>query len=115
MYYFQLNITVKHNNIVKNPLVGIIFCEKCGKPMQRRPYNKYNKPEVLMFIVLFSIKYNLKISFTIQASFLSIAKLITRPRNSNFLIYDGLHEAIIDNKIWELVQEKRKQNTPKDQ
>ena len=39
---------VKHNNIVKNPLVGIIFCEKCGKPMQRRPYNKYNKPEVLM-------------------------------------------------------------------
>ena len=44
----QNTTKVKHNNIVKNPLVGIIFCEKCGKPMQRRPYNKYNKPEVLM-------------------------------------------------------------------
>ena len=39
---------VKHNNIVQNPLVGLVFCEKCGKPMQRRPYTKTNKPDVLM-------------------------------------------------------------------
>lgn len=39
---------VKHNNIVQNPLVGLVFCEKCGKPMQRRPYTKTNKPATLM-------------------------------------------------------------------
>lgn len=39
---------VKHNNIVQNPLVGLVFCEKCGKPMQRRPYNKANKPATLI-------------------------------------------------------------------
>ena len=31
---------VQHSNIIQNPLVGLVFCEKCGKPMQRRPYNK---------------------------------------------------------------------------
>ena len=39
--------------------------------------------------------------------------IISRPRNQDYSIYDGLHEPIIDNKTWELVQEKRKQNTPK--
>lgn len=39
--------------------------------------------------------------------------IISRPRNQDYLIYDGLHEPIIDNKTWELVQEKRKQNIPK--
>lgn len=39
--------------------------------------------------------------------------IISRPRNQDYLIYDGLHEPIIDNKTWELVQEKRKQNAPK--
>ena len=39
--------------------------------------------------------------------------IISRPRNKDYLIYDGLHEPIVDNKTWELVQEKRKQNTPK--
>ena len=39
---------VKHNNIIQNPLVGLVFCEKCGKPMQRRPYTKAGKLEVLM-------------------------------------------------------------------
>ena len=39
--------------------------------------------------------------------------IISRPRNKDYLIYDGLHEPIIDNKTWELVQEKRKQNAPK--
>ncbi len=39
--------------------------------------------------------------------------IISRPRNQDYLIYDGLHEPIIDNKTWDLVQEKRKQNTPK--
>lgn len=39
---------VKHNNIVQNPLVGLVFCEKCGKPMQRRPYTKADKPATLM-------------------------------------------------------------------
>ena len=29
---------VVHNNVVQNPLVGIVYCSKCGKVMQRRPY-----------------------------------------------------------------------------
>lgn len=39
---------VKHSNIIQNPLVGLVFCEKCGKPMQRRPYAKADKPATLM-------------------------------------------------------------------
>lgn len=39
---------VKHNKVVQNPLVGLVFCEKCGKPMQRRPYNKADQPATLM-------------------------------------------------------------------
>ncbi len=39
---------VKHSYQVQNPLVGLVFCQKCGKPMQRRPYNKDNKPATLM-------------------------------------------------------------------
>ncbi len=39
---------VKHNNIIQNPLVGLVFCEKCGKPMQRRPYTKADKPATLI-------------------------------------------------------------------
>lgn len=39
---------VKQNHQVKNPLVGLVFCEKCGKPMQRRPYTKADKPATLM-------------------------------------------------------------------
>ncbi len=39
---------VPHNNIVKSPLAGIVYCAKCGKPMQRRPYNKKDKPATLM-------------------------------------------------------------------
>ena len=39
---------VKHSNSIQNPLVGLVFCEKCDKPMQRRPYTKNNKPAVLM-------------------------------------------------------------------
>ena len=39
---------VKHNNTIQNPLVGLVFCEKCGKPMQRRPYTKTDKPATLI-------------------------------------------------------------------
>ena len=39
---------VKHSNVIQNPLVGLVFCKKCGKPMQRRPYNKSGKPETLI-------------------------------------------------------------------
>lgn len=39
---------IKHSDIIQNPLVGLVFCEKCGKPMQRRPYTKANKPATLM-------------------------------------------------------------------
>ena len=45
----KLNLPpVPHNKAVKNPLAGIIYCAKCGKPMQRRPYNKKNKPATIM-------------------------------------------------------------------
>lgn len=39
---------IKHNNTIQNPLVGLVFCEKCGKPMQRRPYTQANKPATLI-------------------------------------------------------------------
>ncbi len=39
---------IKHNDTIQNPLVGLVFCEKCGKPMQRRPYTKSNNPATLM-------------------------------------------------------------------
>lgn len=39
---------VQHNNIVKNPLLHILICEKCGGYMQRRPYNKKGKEATLM-------------------------------------------------------------------
>ena len=39
---------IKHNNVIQNPLVGLVFCEKCGKPMQRRPYNKASKSATLI-------------------------------------------------------------------
>lgn len=26
---------VKHSNNIQNPFVGLIFCKKCGKPMQK--------------------------------------------------------------------------------
>lgn len=39
---------VQHNNQVQNPLVGIVYCEKCGKPMQRRPYTSKSKEPTLM-------------------------------------------------------------------
>ena len=39
---------VKHSNSIQNPLVGLVFCEKCGKPMQRRPYTKASKPATLI-------------------------------------------------------------------
>ena len=40
--------SVQHENIVKNPLVGVVFCEKCGKAMQRRPYtSKSNIPSLM--------------------------------------------------------------------
>ena len=29
---------VVHNSVIQNPLVGIVYCAKCGKCMQRRPY-----------------------------------------------------------------------------
>ncbi len=39
---------IQHNYQIQNPLAGLIFCGKCGKPMQRRPYTKYNKPETII-------------------------------------------------------------------
>ena len=39
---------VPHNNTVQNPLLGIVFCAKCGKRMQRRPYKLRGVPDVLL-------------------------------------------------------------------
>lgn len=44
----QKSPKVKHSHQIQNPLVGLVFCEKCGKPMQRRPYNKADKPATLI-------------------------------------------------------------------
>lgn len=39
---------VVHNKVVQNPLVGIVYCSKCGKIMQRRPYKKNGWEPTLM-------------------------------------------------------------------
>lgn len=39
---------VKHNNKIQNPLVGLVYCAKCGKSMQRRPYTAKGKEPTLM-------------------------------------------------------------------
>ena len=39
---------VPHNNVVKSPLAGIVYCAKCGKPMQRRPYTLKQKEATLI-------------------------------------------------------------------
>ncbi len=44
----QNTVKIKHNHQIQNPLVGLVFCDKCGKPMQRRPYTKADKPATLM-------------------------------------------------------------------
>ena len=41
------SVPVKHNNIVKNPLSGLIICGKCGKKMKRRAYTKFSKEPTL--------------------------------------------------------------------
>ena len=38
---------VKHNNIIQNPLAGLIICEKCGKKMKRKSYTKLSKEPTL--------------------------------------------------------------------
>ena len=39
---------VIHNKMVQNPLVGIVYCGKCGKVMQRRPYKAKGWEPTLM-------------------------------------------------------------------
>lgn len=39
---------VIHNKVVQNPLVGIVYCSKCGKIMQRRPYKAKGWEPTLM-------------------------------------------------------------------
>lgn len=38
---------VVHNNVVQNPLCGLVICAKCGKKMKRRSYTKYSKEPTL--------------------------------------------------------------------
>ena len=39
---------VVHNKEVQNPLVGLVYCAKCGKKMQRRPYKLKGWDETLI-------------------------------------------------------------------
>lgn len=39
---------VPHNNVVKSALAGLVYCAKCGKPMQRRPYTLKQKEPTLI-------------------------------------------------------------------
>lgn len=39
---------IGEQNIIKNPLAGIVICGKCGRHMVRRPYGKRNYPDTLM-------------------------------------------------------------------
>lgn len=39
---------VIHNKVVQNPLVGIVYCSKCGKKMQRRPYKARGVDDTLI-------------------------------------------------------------------
>lgn len=39
---------VKNNNVVQNPLLGVVVCAKCGKRMQRRPYKAKGWDDTLL-------------------------------------------------------------------
>ena len=41
------SVPVTHNNVVQNPLSGLIICDKCGKKMKRRSYSKNSKDPTL--------------------------------------------------------------------
>ena len=38
---------VVHNNVIQNPLCGLVICAKCGKKMKRRSYSKFSKEPTL--------------------------------------------------------------------
>lgn len=38
---------VVHNNVVQNPLCGLVICSKCGQKMKRRPYTIQSKEPTL--------------------------------------------------------------------
>ncbi len=38
---------IVHNNVIQNPLCGLVICAKCGKKMKRRSYSKYSKEPTL--------------------------------------------------------------------
>lgn len=38
---------VVHNNVVQNPLCGLVYCAKCGQKMKRRAYTKQSKEPTL--------------------------------------------------------------------
>lgn len=39
---------IGEKGVVKNPLVGIVYCGKCGRSMVRRPYRNNSYPDTLM-------------------------------------------------------------------
>ena len=42
------NPPVQHNSVVQNPLQGLVYCSKCGRIMQRRPYKSKGIPDTIM-------------------------------------------------------------------
>ena len=72
-----------HNNTIKNPLAGLVFCGFCGNAMIRRPYNKsfkknpvrvYELDKQALLDYLRFHKQNSKLSLTKIAKELNVTK-----------------------------------------
>ena len=104
---------IKHTNIVQNPLVGLIFCEKCGKPMQRRPYTKANKPATLICSNSKCDNVSSKL-YIVENKIIEALKIWLQNYKVNCKINDNLNpdnNKIIENSILAIQKELEKENT----
>lgn len=104
---------VKHNTIIQNPLVGLVFCEKCGKPMQRRPYAKANKPSTLMCSNSKCDNVSSKF-YIVENKIIEALKIWLENYKVNYEIKDNLNtdnNKIIEQSISATKKELEKENT----
>ena len=104
---------VKHSNIVQNPLVGLVFCEKCGKSMQRRPYTKPDKPATLMCSNSKCDNVSSKL-YIVENKIIETLKIWLKNYKVNYEIKDNLNienNKIIEQSISATQKEMEKENT----
>ena len=104
---------VKHSNIIQNPLVGLVFCESCGKPMQRRPYTKADKSATLMCSNSKCDNVSSKL-YIVENKIIEALKIWFKNYKVNYEIKDDActdNNKIIEQSIADIKKELEKENT----